>query len=160
MSFKKLSKEDKDSFVLRCLERESDTLCWSSFKELSDSKTILIVGDKPGPRATDISSDHSGTPFIGQTHSGGYINSELVLAKIPEEPLMWCNSATQNSMPTDPLILKIRKWKHVVALGNNAAEWLIQNNISTFMKFHHPQYWFRFGKGEPYALIEFLKSVT
>lgn len=125
---------------------------WVNTGFVNADKTIIIVGDRPGPKAEcDI-------PFFGKQHSGGWLNAQLVTHGVSEFRLFWINSATQKGITTDPNILYSRKWQ-CIALGKNAAAWLT-NNGHYYTEFEHPQFHRRFKGRKDYPLIDFLKVIT
>ena len=157
MSFNKLSNEDQRTFARLCSERKAAYIYWTRIGKVPEGKDILIVGDRPGPKAHQ-GDDHHHTPFYSKLYSGGWLNAQLTLAGISERRLMWVNSATWDGKPTDPAILTAVEWKHIVALGNNASKWLTKNECQHW-KADHPQAHKRFKSSEPYPLIDFLKQV-
>lgn len=159
MSFKNLSNDDQRAFAKRCVLRRAAHTIWERRAILPATVRILIVADRPGPKAPQTDHDHH-TPFYSKIHSGGFLNAELVIAGIPESKLMFVNSASWNGIPTDPAILSARSWEQVISLGGNARKWLLKNGVEPTVHCDHPQYHKRFKFAEPYPLIEHLKSCT
>lgn len=155
MSFNKLSNEHQRTFASNCVARRRSHELWLFKKKIEPRKRLLIVGDRPGPKAPQVSDFHH-TPFYAKVYSGGWLNAELVKAGISEEPLMWINSASFDGVPTDPLILKAHEWDDCLALGKNAVAWLSKNGAA-YTAFEHPQYHKRFKSTEPYPFIEYLR---
>jgi hypothetical protein len=131
---------------------------WKYRKTVPQTKDILIVADRPGPKAPQQDNFHH-TPFYSKLHSGGWLNELMVQADITEDRLMWHNSATWDNKPENPAILQ-REWNHIIALGNNAEKWLKKNGVSNIWKFDHPQYWKRWKANEGlYPFISHLKAI-
>jgi len=117
---------------------------------------ILIVGDRPGPAAPLDPSYHH-TPFYSTKHCSGWLNAALYLEGIPEERLIWLNSADKDGKPTDFDILLKLEPDMVITLGGNASKWVLKSDaVAEWYKFDHPQYHKRFKNNEEYQLIEFL----
>ena len=152
--WKHLNNAEQRKFAKNCVERRSAYEAWTHQRVIKQSKDILIVADRPGPKAPQTDAYHH-TPFYSKLHSGGWLNSLLVEAKIPETRLFWSNMATWDNKPGDIEILTARPWKHVAALGNNAAKFLKKNNVA-FTKFDHPQYHKRWKSDEAYQFIQWL----
>ena len=118
---------------------------------------IIIVGDRPGPAAPTDPSYHHHTPFYSTKHCSGWLNAALYLEGIPEERLIWLNSADKDGNQTNFDILLKLEPDTVIALGENAEAWLRKSDVlSEWYKFNHPQYWKRFKNSQSYPLIEFL----
>ena len=120
---------------------------------------VLLVGDRPGPSAPK-DSDYHHTPFYSVKHCSGWLNTSLHLEEIPEEKLVWINSADKDGVPTDAQIIKNSMPTTIVALGGNASTWLKRNGIDKFIFEYHPQYWKRFKNNQRYKLLDMLKLAT
>lgn len=131
---------------------------------------ILMVGDRPGPGAPNTDSFHH-TPFYSIYNSSGWLNVQLVREQIPEERLLWVNSADRHDKDTDPTtIFNFVNVATAVALGSNAAKWLKtldfekfrqpQNSSYRVIQTYHPQYWKRWRSKERYPLLDILKELT
>lgn len=115
---------------------------------------VLIIGDRPGPKATcDV-------PFYGDKFSGGFLNKLLDASGICEDVLFWMNAYTKDGRPSDSKILNMRTWIAVIALGNNAENWLIKSKCLAYVKFEHPQAHRRFKSKQIYPLIPFLQHIV
>ena len=156
-SFKNLTEDGKRQFARNCTDRRAAFEMWTRRKKMPPGKDILIVADRPGPKAPQT-DDYHHTPFYSKLHSGGFINAALVEAGITEDRLFWTNMATWDNRPGDTEVLFVQPWQHVIALGGNAAKFLTKNNVS-FTRFDHPQYHKRFVGGE-YPLIPHLISLS
>lgn len=157
-SWNTLTEEQQRQFARNCTKRRHAYELWTRQKGLIGTKDILIVGDRPGPKAPQRNGYHH-TPFYSKLYSGGWLNAELVLAGIPEDRLMWINAYTWDNQPESGEILTAGRWSHVIALGNNAAQWLTKNGCTGFTKVLHPQAQKRFHSKEPYPLIEHLLNL-
>jgi len=120
---------------------------------------ILIVGDRPGPSAPREETYHH-TPFYSIKHCSGWLNAALHIEQIPEEKLVWINSADKDGIDTDFNVIKCINPGTIIALGANARKWLNKNGVARFEYTHHPQYHKRFRNTERYDLLDKLKSIT
>jgi hypothetical protein len=154
-----ISEDQKRQFARNLTHRRSAYSLWRTSKHIMFVKTVLIVGDRPGPGAKDFTEAHHNTPFYSKTYCSGWMNACLVLADVPEERLMWINSAAFDGTPTSTDLFKTHEFDAVIALGNNASKWLTKANVP-HEKFDHPQYHKRFKNSEPYPLIERLAVLT
>lgn len=160
MSYAALTEADKRKFAKRLVMRRSAYLEWLRDGYLDEWRDILIVGDRPGPQAPDDTESYHHTPFYSKYHSGGWLNEQLVLNDIAEDRLMWINSANKAGLPFQPDILKARKWTAVIALGNNAYDWVRIHGVIEAIKVSHPQYHKRFKAAERYVLLDTLEGLT
>lgn len=119
---------------------------------------VLLVGDKPGPSAPQDPGYHH-TPFYSTKHCSGWLNALLHVEGIPEEALVWVNSADKDGNPTDPKIVKKLNPDLIVALGGNAEKWLKKNGIQGYVKVDHPQAHKRFKNAKPYPLMDILRPL-
>ena len=158
MSYKNLTESQQRQFARLLVARRNTYVGWLHTEILEDRKDILIVGDRPGPKAPD-DEDYHNTPFYSKTYSGGWLTAQMVLHGITEDRLLWINSATKRGVPTDQSVLTAQRWSTVIALGNNAAKWLTKNDCADFIKCDHPQFHRRFKSAEPYPLIELLSKL-
>jgi hypothetical protein len=117
---------------------------------------FLIVGDRPGPSAPKL-KDYHHTPFYSLKHCSGWLNYLLEENGISEESLVWMNAYDVNGIKFDSNKIKGLKCE-IIALGSNAEKWLISNEIRSYSKSYHPQYWKRFKSKERYPLIDLLAS--
>jgi hypothetical protein len=159
MSFKSLTEDQQRAFARLCVERRKGFETWTKKRRVLAGKDVLIVADRPGPKAPQTDDFHQ-TPFYAKIHSGGFLNAQFILNGITEDRLAWVNSATWDGNPTEPDILTAVSWTHILALGGNADKWLRKNGVTKFQRFDHPQFHKRFKSTEPYPLIEFLTSLT
>lgn len=120
---------------------------------------ILLVGDRPGPAAPKEEGYHH-TPFYSVKHCSGWLNTALHLESIPEEKLIWINSADAAGNPTRFDIVEAARPDVIIALGGNASKWLKKNGVEQFGYEHHPQYHKRFKNSERYHLLDVLRSLT
>lgn len=157
-SWSTLSNEDQRVFARNLIERRRAYELWNYQGVIDETKDILLIADRPGPGAPKDDKYHH-TPFYAKTHSGGWLNAELVLAGINENRLFWENSADRHGKARDPRILTVHPWLQIFALGNNAANWLKRNTSQSFTQVLHPQAHKRFHFSEQYALITTLKRV-
>lgn len=154
-----LTETQKRQFARNLVQRRAGYEQFQKTNIINDSKKILVVGDRPGPGAKDFSSDHHNTPFYAKTYCSGWMNALLVEAEVPEEPLLWINSASYEGEPTKTAFFKTRSFETIIALGNNASAWLSKAGMFHEI-FSHPQYHKRFKNGEQYALIPRLQELT
>ena len=157
MSFNKLTEEQKRRFAKLCGERRKAYERWLTTGFISKTKTILLVGDRPGPKAPQ-QDDYHHTPFYSKKYSGGWLNAQLVLNGITEEKLLWVNSATWDGKPTEPGTLLNHDWKSIIALGKNAQKWCFEIGFNHPATFDHPQYHKRFKSNERYLLLDWLDT--
>lgn len=138
--------------------RRSRYLAYSNSGITPDDARVLIVGDRPGPRASNDPLCH-GTPFYGDKFSGGYVNRLLDAAHIDENSLMWVNAYSQAGVPTDGRILFCKPWDEVIVLGNNADVWASKRGVTRYTKIEHPQAHRRFNQSKyQYPLIQLLQK--
>ena len=162
MSFSKLSNAEQRTFAKLCTDRRKAYEAWTRRKHIDEHKDILIVADRPGPKAPQTDDFHH-TPFYSKIHSGGFLNAEMVRAGCSEHPLMWTNSATWDGKLGDTEILAAKSWAVIITLGKNAERFIEKNYVWAFPQlycFDHPQYHKRFKSTEPYPLIEMLQILT
>ena len=161
MSYAKLSESEKTDFDRLLATRRAlfeDIVLTRNYKR--GLGMVLIVGDKPGPSAP-TAPDYHHTPFYSTKHCSGWLNSELLKAGVPEDRLVWINSADKDGIPTDYLIIDKIDPSIVVCLGGNAEKWVNKipehgGEYHAYHKFDHPQYHKRFKNKQPYPLIGFL----
>lgn len=140
--------------------RRSRYLAYSNSGVVPGDARVLIIGDRPGPRASNDPEFH-GTPFYGDKFSGGYVNRLLDIANIDEMALMWVNAYSQSGVPFDGRILFCKHWDQVIVLGNNANTWATKRGAVDYSKVEHPQAHRRFNQTKyPYPLIELLHKYT
>lgn len=156
-NFNNLDERQKRKFAQNCVRRRTSFEAWTRHCQIAEAKDILIIADRPGPKAPQT-DDYHHTPFYSKLHSGGWLNASFVLAEIEETRLMWVNSATWDNKPEGDSILK-REWKHIIALGGNAEKYLKKNGVTNFWKFDHPQYAKRWKSSEPYLFVSTLKTI-
>ena len=154
-----LTEDQKRQFARNLVQRRASYETWHKFGEIAVAKDILLIADRPGPGAPDTDNYHH-TPFYAKTHSGGWLNANLVEACIPETRLFWENSANRHGQPMDPRILSIRPWRKIFMLGNNAETWIRKNlehvslaHDGDMKKVLHPQAHKRWNSKAPYDLI-------
>jgi len=158
----KVSYQKLDDFGKRTIANNLEIRKRNFLKALTNPQwekgKILIIGDRPGPSApTDPSYHH--TPFYSTKHCSGWLNTALYLAQIPEDRLIWINSADKDGRPLDYSILEKLDADKIICLGGNAEKWYKKASEFgyEYVKFDHPQYWKRFKNSEEYPLIEFLQ---
>jgi hypothetical protein len=156
MSFNTLTEDQKRLFAGNCVKRRLAYETWWKQGRIGEEKDILLIADRPGPGAPQT-DDYHHTPFYAKTASGGWVNALLVKHEIPETRLFWENSADRHGEEMPDTILHLHEWKHVFALGNNAAAWLTKNGVTNFCKVLHPQAHKRFASKTPYELIQQLQ---
>ncbi len=125
--------------------------------ELKSRKSILLVGDRPGPSAPKEPHYHH-TPFYSTKHCSGWLNNALETEDIPEKKLVWVNSADEGGKPYDISMVKHLDPRVIIALGGKAAQWLEKNGITNYIPCKHPQYWKRFHNKERYPLLDLLRT--
>lgn len=157
MSYEKLSEQHKRAFTRSLFARRKAYETWLGTGKIQNSKTVLIVGDKPGPKAPQNDEFHN-TPFYSKKYSGGWLNAQLVLNQINETRLFWINSATWNGKPTYPTTVLQHNWNQVISLGLNAHKWCLKVGLKDSVRFDHPQFHKRFKNQEPYPLLQYLAS--
>lgn len=158
MSWNSLDNDQQRVFAKLCTTRRAAYEKWNKRGVLDSAKDILIIADRPGPKAPQTDNFHH-TPFYSKIHSGGFINAQMVLAGITEDRLMWTNSATWDNKVGDVKLLAHREWSHVICLGGNAKKFALKNGIANPTVFDHPQYHKRFKSKEPYPFIEFVQNL-
>lgn len=156
--FSKLPLETRQGILNRLQARKARFFkCVKNARSLSTK--VLLVGDRPGPGApTDPSYHH--TPFYSIRNCSGWLNKQLHDAEIPEEDLLWVNSADKDGVVSDgSFLVNLEGTQVIIALGGNAAKWCAKQGLAHEL-IHHPQYWKRFRSKEPYVLIPLLKKLT
>jgi hypothetical protein len=157
ISYARLGREDHLAIEARLEIRKRNYLrCLEGTLDNFDG--VLIVGDKPGPSAPKDPGYHH-TPFYSTKHCSGWLNSLLHIKGIPEEKLVWINSADKDGNPTDFSIVEKLNPDVTIALGGNAAKWLTKNGKQDFIKHLHPQFWKRFRNSEPYTIVDILSLI-
>jgi hypothetical protein len=158
VSYARLDEDGKRAFARRLvLRRKLYAQCLKG--QLGGSRRILLVGDRPGPGAPADDGYHH-TPFYSTKHCSGWLNAALEVEGIPEDRLVWINSADRHGNPTDFGIVEKLMLVDTIALGGNAEKWLKANGYERYTKIHHPQYWKRFHNSERYPLLDVLKKLT
>lgn len=161
--WKHLDNNGQRKFASNCVRRRAAYETWVQQRDLAEAKDILIIADRPGPKAPQQDEYHH-TPFYSKLHSGGWLNAYLVDEGIEETRLMWVNSATWDNKPESTDILHVRDWQHVFCLGLNAQKWFAQNRsdfVSKLWELVHPQFHKRFvGTEIEYPLITHLRELT
>ena len=158
ISYSSLDESGKRAVAKRLVLRR--TIYLKALKGISQSEDpILLVGDRPGPGAPKDEGYHH-TPFYSIKHCSGWLNTALHLESIPEEKLIWINSADKDGISTDFSIVERIQPDVVVALGGNAEKWLKKNGVANYAYCHHPQYHKRFRNSERYQLLDILRSLT
>lgn len=156
--WKHLSDDQQRQFAHECVLRMKYHKQFTKDGFVDEKKTILIVGDMPGPGAPQTDDFHH-TPFYAKNNCSGWLNAQLIVNNILEDKLLWINAADWKGVPTDASKIPFKQFSYVVALGGNAEKWAKKNApAEKIVKFHHPQYQKRFKSKEPYRLIAFLKS--
>lgn len=159
--WKHLNNQGQRKFAQNCVRRRAAYETWVHHRDLAEAKDILIIADRPGPKAPQQDNFHH-TPFYSKIHSGGWLNAYLVDEGIEETRLMWVNSATWDNQEGSIDILHLRDWKHVMCLGLNAQKFF-KKNCSAFSSeehyFTHPQFHKRFVGSHDYPLIQRLKQI-
>ena len=159
--WKRLDDAGQRKFAQNCVRRRSAYETWVHQRDLAQAKDILIIADRPGPKAPQ-QDDYHHTPFYSKIHSGGWLNAYLVDECIEETRLMWVNSATWDNKEESTDILHIRDWTYVFCIGLNAQKWFAKNRSnfdSRLYELVHPQYHKRFVGSHGYPLVEHLKSI-
>lgn len=156
-AFAKLHVFEKNRVITRLELRRS---IWSRVKclEYDGSNSVMLVGDRPGPGAPKEPHYHH-TAFYSTKNCSGWLNMLLEREKIPENRLIWINSADEHGNYYSADIVKCAKPRVIISLGGNAAKWLKKNGINSAIEAYHPQYWKRFHNKEPYPLIDLLKQI-
>lgn len=160
VSYPKLTPEQKRSVEGRLEIRRIKHNHVILNEKASTSRDILIVGDKPGPSAPKDPGYHH-TPFYSTKHCSGWLNALLEVEGIPEDRLIWINSADKDGVPTFfPIVELLIKPATIICLGGNAEKW-IKNacGYHRYVKVDHPQYHKRFKNKEPYPLIQWIKEM-
>ena len=157
-AFAKLDIMKKNSVIIR-LEQRKYFWMLARAEELDASSKVLLVGDRPGPGAPKEPHYHH-TPFYSTKHCSGWLNLLLESERIPENNLVWVNSANEKGKPYDIKMVKSLHPKKIIALGGKAAQWLTKNGITDFIPCYHPQYWKRFHNKERYPLLDLLANLT
>lgn len=147
-----------NNIIVRLELRKRYWLLAKDYK-LNAPDKILLVGDRPGPSAPKDQYYHH-TPFYSTKHCSGWLNTQLELEGIPEDKLVWINSANEVGLYYDPNTVKHIHAKHIIALGVRANAWLLKNNIENVIKADHPQFWKRFRNKHRYPLLDILGTLT
>lgn len=162
VSYPKLSSEQKQKVADRLEMRKQIYIDAMTNAFTKHTGKILLIGDRPGPSApTD--PDYHHTPFYSTKHCSGWLNAALELANVPEEELVWLNSADRLGNPTyEEMLIRLRP-SSVICLGGNAEKWMKQANKLLqfdfpYGRYDHPQYHKRFKNSEDYQLITDLRE--
>jgi hypothetical protein len=156
-----LDNAGQKKFAQNCVRRRAAYETWVHHRELAEAKDILIIADRPGPKAPQ-QDDYHHTPFYAKIHSGGWLNAYLVDEGIEETRLMWVNSATWDNCPESTDILSVKDWPYVFCLGLNAQKWFAKNRSdfdSKVWELVHPQFHKRFVGSHGYPLVDRLKDI-
>lgn len=157
----RLDEQGKRKFAQNCVRRRAAYETWVHHRQLAEAKDILIIADRPGPKAPQQDNFHH-TPFYSKLHSGGWLNAYLVDECIEETRLMWVNSATWDNKPESTDILSAKDWTIVFCLGLNAQKWFSKYGSTDPSKVYdlvHPQYHKRFVGSHDYPLVDRLKDI-
>ncbi len=159
--WKRLDNQGQRKFAQNCVRRRAAYESWVTHRQLAEAKDILIIADRPGPKAPQQDNYHH-TPFYSKLHSGGWLNAYLVDEGIEETRLMWVNSATWDNKPESTDILTAKDWSWVFCLGLNAQKWFTKHGVTDPSKVYdlvHPQFHKRFVGSHNYPLVERLKDI-
>lgn len=123
--------------------------------------SVLLIGEQSARPKTSTNQ----WPFCDVRACSGWLNSQLELARIPEERLYWVNALNNDGtkLALAPLVDNLYP-SAIIALGK-VAEQLCKSAKSRSLEFTkfitvpHPQYWKRFKHHEPYQLIWELKNM-
>lgn len=159
--WKHLDNDGQKKFAKNCVRRRAAFEIWTRERVIAADKDILIVADRPGPKAPQTDSFHH-TPFYSKIHSGGWLNAYLVDEGVQETRLMWVNSATWDGKPGDTEIFRVKPWNFIIALGKNAQKFVQKNAVpgSQRFNFDHPQYHKRFVGSHGYQFVDTLVALT
>ena len=162
VSYVALNQQEKKCIDERLRVRLNRFIAATDVKVSCTAGNVLIVGDRPGPSAP-LDPEYHHTPFYSTKHCSGWLNAALHLANIPEDRLVWINSADRNGNSTDTSIIKRVKPDIIICLGGNAVKWVkgainASGKFCEFYKFDHPQFHKRFKNSEEYPLLAFLCS--
>jgi hypothetical protein len=116
-------------------------------------QSILIVDG--WPRRT------IGQPYMGPfcTWRGSYsrwLSQQLESGGICERDLYWIDAYTEGR-PADADFINGLQPRAIVALGDKAAEWLLDEGVGGFESAPHPSYWKDHQRRRPYSLIGLLQ---
>lgn len=116
---------------------------------------VLIVGDRPSPSMARWSF-----PFVSSHRSGSswWLARQLEDEGVPEQELYWVNGYTRDGRPVDGSWIERAEPREVIALGQEAANWLTPW-VPSFWATRHPSYWKRFHPYEQYPLLEIIEEV-
>lgn len=120
-------------------------------------RSILVVGDRPGPCHPERGGD-CGAPFVTFQRGGCsvWLSEQLEAAGIPESNLYFINAYSRDGATASPFFLSHLRPPLVVALGERAADWARTVAQVNAVEVPHPQYWRRFHAHDDksYPLIE------
>jgi hypothetical protein len=155
-AFDKLDHQLQRTIISNLNQRRKNYCAALTGKRWPEMKVIL-VGDRPGPGAKKLPTNHHHTPFYSTKNSSLWLNKQLAELGVDENTLLWLNAADMNGVPSHPC--HIEGWGNpsIIALGGNAAKWLDQWPGKRYTKVHHPQAWKRFHAHEPYPLLGYLQ---
>jgi len=131
---------------------------FEKFKQGKLNGGILIVGDRPGPSAPKEPGYHH-TPFYSTKHCSGWLNAALHVEGISETNLVWINSVDEKGQETDHRLVERLEPESIIALGGNAASWVMKHGLLNFIKVTHPQFHKRFKNSERYELLDLLATL-
>lgn len=86
------------------------------YKEFATKDSLIIVGERPGPKAPEGSTHN--TPFYSDFHCSAWMNSLIWTAGISEEKLWWLNSHLRDG--TVEHLNLLDNASTVITLGNVA----------------------------------------
>lgn len=127
MAFAKLDPFAQQKILAR-LETRRQLWCKAQIRKLNADELVLIVGDRPGPSAPKEPGYHH-VPFYSTKHCSGWLNKQLEFEGIPEEKLIWLNSADENGNFYDIGIIEAMQPDVIIAMGGNAQKWLTKHGF-------------------------------
>lgn len=119
------------------------------------SKSILIIGEKPGNGLPMTKRDYA---FLCSRGSSGWLCKQLDESGVKESDLYWCNAQDRNGNYTDLSFISELDPPYIITLGKIAFNACSNRNIKV-LDVPHPQYWKRFKSKEEYPLVSILKSL-
>lgn len=117
-------------------------------------RAIAIVSDKPSFKGFS-------PPFISFRKDGvsWWLADGMRRAGLLEEFFVWVNCRDADEVETDPTPLLALKPEKIFALGDQAAKWCAEYEM-TFVAHKHPLSWKRYNPGKPYPLVsDLMKAV-
>jgi hypothetical protein len=120
------------------------------------SDSVLLIGESVGN--VHKSESKGEYPFASLYGTGFWLSELFEHYNFNENDFYWINAFQINGDKTDSSFINTLKPRLVIALGNKAHQWCIDNNILN-TKVPHPSYWKRFNSAlvHEYPLLQHIK---